>query len=178
MEFRGFHCHFHGVFGLHFNGLPKNLVQNWVTSIFYAFYKFPWIPQILSVESMAPFPWNPPNGFCWCPCNHGCQWKAMEEVEFYRIPRKPWNLICLRIDINCWENGPRTETFILNIKQMTTSYLIKYSRPWKMISPRYFKKFLILLLAAILFLDKNVFMFGFMNTFIYMTRYVMNHIQL
>ena len=39
---------------------------------------------------------------------------AMEEVEFYRIPRKPWNLICLRIYINCWENGPRTETFILN----------------------------------------------------------------
>ena len=94
-----------------------NLVQNWVTSIFYAFYKFPWIPQIISVESMEQSdsismestqcfllmfmqPWMP--------------WKAMEEVEFYRIPRKPWNLICLRIDINCWENRPRTETFILN----------------------------------------------------------------
>ena len=40
---------------------------------------------------------------------------AMEEVEFYRISRKPWNLIWLRIDtcINCWENGPMTETFIL-----------------------------------------------------------------
>ena len=93
------------------------IVQNWVTSIFYAFYEFPWIPQIISAESMAQSdsiskestqcfllmsmqPWMP--------------WKAMEEVEFYRIPRKPWNLICLRIDINFWENGPRTETFILN----------------------------------------------------------------
>ena len=26
MEFRGFHCHFHGVFGLHFHGLPNNSV--------------------------------------------------------------------------------------------------------------------------------------------------------
>ena len=24
MEFHGFHCHFHRVFGLHFHGLPKN----------------------------------------------------------------------------------------------------------------------------------------------------------
>ena len=89
MEFRGFHCHFHGVFGLHFHGLPKNsrnLVENWVASIFYAFYKFPWIPQIISVESMEQSdsismestqcfilmfmqPWMP--------------WKAMEEVEFH-----------------------------------------------------------------------------------------------
>ena len=117
---RGFHCHFHGLFGLHFHGLPKNsgnLVEKWVASIVYAFYQFPWIPQIISVESMEPSdsismestqcfllmsmmqPWM--------------TWKAIEEVEFYRIPRKPWNLIWLRIDINCWENGPRTETFIL-----------------------------------------------------------------
>ena len=40
--------------------------------------------------------------------------------------------------------------------------------------PRYLKDFL-----NFLFLSKNVlFMFGFKNTFIYMTRYVMYHKQL
>ena len=71
---------------------------------------------------------------------------ATEEVEFYRIPRKPWNLIWLRIDINCWENNPRTETilntiFIINVvtkllvelKYKTKDNLIP--RPWKMMPP-------------------------------------------
>ena len=46
----------------------------------------------ISMEAMA---WQLP----WLPLN------AMEGVEFYRIPRKPWNLIWLRIDLNCRENG-------------------------------------------------------------------------
>ena len=36
--------------------------------------------------------------------SHGMPWlpfNAMEVVEFYRIPWKPWNLIWLRIDLNC-----------------------------------------------------------------------------
>ena len=119
MEFRGFHCHFHGVFGLHFHGLQKNsgnLVEKWVASIFYAFYKFAWIPQIISVESMEPsdsISMESTQCFLLMSMQPWMPWNAMEEVEFYRIPRKPWNLIWLRIDINCWENGPRTETFIL-----------------------------------------------------------------
>ena len=111
MEFRGFHCHFHGVFGLHFHGLPKNsenLVHDWVASICYAFYKFPWIPQIISVESMEQsdsISMESTQCFLLMSMQPWMPWKAMEKVEFYRIPRKPWNLICLRIDINCWENG-------------------------------------------------------------------------
>ena len=41
-------------------------------------------------------------------------------------------------------------------------------------APRYFKD----VLAAILFLDKTKIMFGFMNTFMYVTRYFMYHIKL
>ena len=61
--------------------------------------RFPWIPLTLPCIIRTPFPWNPWHGMSWLPLN------AMEEVEFYRIPRKPWNLIWLRIDLNCWENG-------------------------------------------------------------------------
>ena len=100
-EFRGFHCNFHGVFGLHFHGLPKNsgnLVENWVASIFYAFYKFPWIPQIISVESMEQSD-SMYMESTQCFLLMSMQpWKAIKEVEFYRIPRKPWNLIWLRIN--------------------------------------------------------------------------------
>ena len=42
----------------------------------------------------------------WLPLN------AMEEVEFYRIPRKPWNLIWLRIDLTAEKMA--AETLILN----------------------------------------------------------------
>ena len=84
---------------------------------FLAFYKFPWIPKIISVESMGQsdsISMESTQCFLLMSMQPWMPWKAMEEVEFYRIPRKLWNLICLRIDINCWENGPRTETLILN----------------------------------------------------------------
>ena len=87
-EFRGFHCHFHGVFGLHFHRLPKNsgnLLENWVASIFYAFYEFPWIPQILSVESMEQsdsISMESTKCFLLMSMQPWMPWKAMEEVEF------------------------------------------------------------------------------------------------
>ena len=37
---------------------------------------------------------------------------SIEEVEFYRIPWKSWNLIWLRIDLTAEKMA--TETFILN----------------------------------------------------------------
>ena len=139
-EFRGFHCHLHGVFGLHFHGLPKNSgnwVENWVESIVYPLYKFPWIPQIISVESMEQsdsISMESTQCFLLMSMQPWMPWKAMEEVEFYRIPRKPWNLIWLRIVINCWENRPRTETLILNTTFITN--VVKKAVSWAKITKR------------------------------------------
>ena len=104
---------FNILISLYINHLFKLLVLHIAYGLtrLWDFHGIPWIPLPLPWSIRTPFPWKPWHGMSWLPLN------AMEEVEFYRIPRKQWNLIWLRIDLNCWENGRWNFHFKSNIYQ-------------------------------------------------------------